>query len=139
MSESTETQNFWADAEVIHTYTRAQGIADGVLVDVTETAREAGFKFPVALTSALYFDAVAWNEDNIASQDIEGRLWDVLSMAYFAIRGTRDRNTDRITASVLRIPNKARCTVPRKLTFTVHIGPGDTPEPVMTFMLPHES
>lgn len=27
--------------EVIHSYTRAQAIADGVLVDISETAREA--------------------------------------------------------------------------------------------------
>ena len=34
----------WTDAEVIHVYTRAQALADGVLVDVSPLAREAGFK-----------------------------------------------------------------------------------------------
>src|SRR4051812_27741843 len=38
--------------EVIFAYTRKQAIEDGVLVDVTETAKEAGFKIPVALTRA---------------------------------------------------------------------------------------
>src|SRR6185437_8267129 len=42
--------------EVIYSYTRAQAIADGVLVDVSETAKEAGFKYPVALTR-MVFDA----------------------------------------------------------------------------------
>lgn len=135
MTENT-TQNFWADAEIIHSYSRAQGIEDGVLVDVTETAKEAGFRFPVAMTSALYFDAVAWDERNTASQDIEGRLWDVLTMAAHYMR--RARGTDRVTATVLRIPNTRRATVPRKLAFTVHIGPGDTPEPVITLMLTNE-
>jgi hypothetical protein len=40
------------NAELIHSYSRRQAIADGVLIDVTPTAREAGIKFPVALTAA---------------------------------------------------------------------------------------
>jgi type I site-specific restriction endonuclease len=39
--------------EVIFSYTRAQAIADRVLIDVTPTALEAGFRFPVATTAAL--------------------------------------------------------------------------------------
>ena len=38
---------------VIYSYTRAQALADGVLVDVTETGKEVGFKLPVAITEAL--------------------------------------------------------------------------------------
>jgi hypothetical protein len=33
--------------QLIYSYTRAQAIADGVLVDVSELAREAGFRFPL--------------------------------------------------------------------------------------------
>jgi hypothetical protein len=36
------------DADLIHRYTRADAIRDGVLIDVTQTAREAGFRWPVA-------------------------------------------------------------------------------------------
>ncbi len=32
---------------VIYSYTRAQAVADGVQVEVTKTAQEAGIKFPV--------------------------------------------------------------------------------------------
>ena len=35
---------------VIFTFTRNQAIDDGVLVDGTQTAREAGFRIPVAIT-----------------------------------------------------------------------------------------
>ena len=35
---------------------RAQAIEDGVLVDVSDIAKEAGFRYPVALTSALWAD-----------------------------------------------------------------------------------
>ena len=50
--------------EIIYVYTRAQALEDGVLIDVSDTAREAGFKCPVALTSAAYADCVEWTEVN---------------------------------------------------------------------------
>jgi hypothetical protein len=34
--------------EIIHSYKREQAIADGVLIDLTELATEAGFICPVA-------------------------------------------------------------------------------------------
>ena len=40
--------------EVIYTYTRAHAIADGSQVDVTKLAQEAGIRFPVFLTRAVY-------------------------------------------------------------------------------------
>jgi hypothetical protein len=42
------------DFDLIHAYTRADAIRDGVLIDVSAVAREAGFKFPVALTAAVW-------------------------------------------------------------------------------------
>ena len=36
--------------DVIYTYTREQAIEEGVLIDVSEMASEAGFKWPVAVT-----------------------------------------------------------------------------------------
>ena len=62
---------------VIFTYTRAQAIEDGVLVDPGPMAQEAGFKLPVALTSAVWADCVAWNDDDSRKkpfQDQPGRL-----------------------------------------------------------------
>jgi Family of unknown function (DUF6573) len=41
-------------AETVHLYTRADAIADGVLIDVSAVAREAGIRYPVALTRAVW-------------------------------------------------------------------------------------
>jgi hypothetical protein len=46
-------------AELIHRYTRADALRDGVSIDVSATAREAGFKYPVALTAAAWAKCVA--------------------------------------------------------------------------------
>ena len=69
---------------VISTYTRAQAIEDGVLIDVGAMAREAGFKWPVALTTSAWADFMDWSEDDSRQQvyqDQSGRLWDVLYSA----------------------------------------------------------
>jgi hypothetical protein len=42
------------DDDLIYAYTRAQALADGVLVDVSPMAREAGFRFPTAITADLH-------------------------------------------------------------------------------------
>ncbi|MCY4511649.1 MAG: hypothetical protein OXG35_32490, partial [Acidobacteria bacterium] len=55
-----DTGSLFEDADVIHRYTRAQAIKDGTLVDVTETAREAGWRFPVALTAAVQAGGGTW-------------------------------------------------------------------------------
>jgi hypothetical protein len=69
--------------EVIFSYTRAQAIADRVLIDVTPTALEAGFRFPVATTAAL-MAAVETIPQQYSHEDIEGRLGDLLWMASLA-------------------------------------------------------
>ena len=48
--------------EVISVYTRAQALADGVLIDAGAMAAEAGFRFPVAITAAAWADCVAWDD-----------------------------------------------------------------------------
>ena len=68
-----------ADWELIHAYTRQQAIEDGVLVDVSEMAKEAGFLVGVALTSAV------WSRCVDVSPAVEGmtdydRVFDILWM-----------------------------------------------------------
>ena len=81
-----EASNPFDDAPIVHRYTRADGLRDGLLVDVTETGREAGFKVPVAITAAVQDQCVRWTDEDARGrprihQDEDGRLWDVLWMA----------------------------------------------------------
>ena len=62
---------------VVFSFSRAQAIADGVLIDVSDVAKEAGFRFPVAMTADAWSDCVAWRENSQgAGQSRAGRLWD---------------------------------------------------------------
>jgi hypothetical protein len=128
--------------DVVFSYSRAQAIADGVLVDVSQTAREAGFRISVALTSAAWSDAVEWTEADSSRtgeyQDQSGRLWDVVCLAYRAAKSVAHRapETDRVAFTVLRIPRSGGNAQP--LDLEMHIGGGDHHEPVATIMLPGE-
>ncbi len=125
---------------VIHSYTRAQAIDDGVLVDVSETAQEAGFKYTVAITRAAWEDCVAWNDDDNKRQtyqDESGRLWDVVFMLSFAIKSSRSKQSEMLF-KFRRVPRGGRGHVARDVTLKSHIGPGDNAEPVITIMLPNE-
>ena len=127
------------DADLIHCYTRADAIADGVLVDVTATAREAGFRVPVALTVAAWGDCVSWcDEDNAGDiyQDESGRLWDVLWMASFSARGNKD--VSQLSFVVLRIPRGSTTGEPQPVSLLMDIGPGDQGEPVVTIGFPQD-
>ena len=124
---------------VIYSYTRAQAIEDGVLVDVTETAKEAGFKLPVAITEALENRLTPTRADQGLGQDYNGRLWDVLWLAAFTIK-LADRGTDTVNFTVTLQEADARSGGPQ--TTELHIravcGPGDEGEPVITIGFPED-
>ena len=61
----------------IHSYSRQQAIDDGVLIDVSQLEREAGFLVPVAITINLYSEFI---KTTLPGQDETGRLWDTLVM-----------------------------------------------------------
>lgn len=120
----------------IHSYNRADAIADGVLIDVTNEAREAGFKVPVALTAQVWNDCVNWTADDSKRQvlqDEAGRLWDVMWMAFLAARRAQG---NRISFQLYRVPRGGRGCRPRLTTLQLHIGQGDELEPVITVLLP---
>ncbi len=119
-------------SEVIYAYTRAQAIADGVLVDVTDIAKDVGIGLPTAVTIAVREKFIAFHED-LCCHDDYGRTVNILWMliraagkqaAPFVVQFdvlVRERNRS------LRFHNlKAIC------------GPGDDGEPVITVMLPEE-
>lgn len=120
--------------EPIHTYTRAQAIEDGILVDVSELAREAGFRLPVAVTRAVWEDCVAWAGNRIVQQET-GRLYDVLWMSSLAARRGQG---SRVTFKVYRVPNDGRSRQAKLVLLDMHIGPGDSAEPVITITMPGE-
>ena len=135
---STDHHNHDAEpfGPVIYSYTRAQAVADGVQVEVTKTANEAGIKFPVFLTRTV-FDAYVAIPPGVTCQDEAGRLWDIVWMLRFAILRSRP-GTDRIPVALyVRQSNTER---PRLIKLIATCGPLDLddPQPAITVMMPDE-
>jgi hypothetical protein len=124
-----------------------------MLVDVSEMAREAGFKAPVAVTRSVWEECIDWPEESEQGfgQSIDGRLWDVLFMAHWKIK--------ECTESLIRtgymdleyqlnvIPKDTKAetiteiddfTGAKLTTLKINFGPGDNGEPVITIMQPNE-
>jgi hypothetical protein len=121
--------------EVIFAYTRKQAVADGVQVDVSTTAKEAGIKFSMFLTRAV-FDAYVAVPPNVTAQDEAGRLWDIVWMTRFGILLARS-GVDRIPVALyIRNDNRAA----RLVKLVAVCGPLDVndPQPAITVMLPDE-
>jgi len=121
------------ELNLIHTYTRAQMIKNGELMDVTKMAKEAGFKVPVGITRTVWEAYIKPTSDDLKiGQDVNGRLWDTLWMLFLKIRSSRDCYEVRF--KVFYVINKFGCTKELKAV----IGQGDRGEPVLTIMLPNE-
>jgi len=123
------------DENLIFRYTRAEAITDGVLVDVSETAKEAGLKYPTAVTRAV-FERFIRVPARVDAQDERGRLWDIIWMLAVAINRLARSEVDALLYTVF-VRNDQTAPKPVKLKAVVH--PGDQGEPVITVMLPAEN
>src|ERR1043166_6566081 len=120
---------------VIYSYTRAQAVADGVQVEVTKTAREAGISFPVFLTRSV-FDSFVAVPPGVSCQDEAGRLWDIVWMLRFAIMRARP-GVQRIPVA-LYVRNDNRRATLIKLVATCGPLDIDDAQPAITVMSPDE-
>lgn len=121
--------------EPIFAYTRQQALADGLLVDVTNQAREAGIGGSVAVTSGLWHERIVPSErQKELGQDQEGRLWDVLWLLRLAILKLKD-GADEAIYEVLFLNDQGQH---ERQQIKALCGPDDEGKPCITIMLPNE-
>jgi hypothetical protein len=129
-----DRENFFGG--VIYSYSRSQAVADGVQVDVTKTAQEAGIKFPMFLTRAV-FDAYVAVPPGVTGQDEAGRLWDLVWMTRFAILRSQG-HTDRLPVA-LYVRNDNHRAKLVKLIATCSALDMDDSQPALTLMMVDEN
>jgi hypothetical protein len=123
------------EEEIISVYTRDQAIADGFLVDVSALAREAGFKWPLAVTRRVWDEVVTpAPHDAQRGQSEKGRLWDVLWMARLAAKANKD-DRDSVLFQVIVLCDQKQKKVTLKLALSFESPQGG---PCLTIMLPNE-
>jgi len=76
--------------QIISRYTRAQAIEDGVLVDISEQAKETGLLLPTVITDHLH-NVLENIPKESHGQDYRERLHDVLWMAYLKLRSLKSK------------------------------------------------
>lgn len=106
----------FTQADLIHAYTRAQALEDGVLVDVTAAADAVGVRVHTAMTAGLFADVGGEDKTRLlrALGDVRAALLAAPAdedRVYFTLRG-----------------------VGGDVDAWAHIGPGDDGEPVLTLM-----
>ena len=120
----------------IYTYTRKQALADGLQVDVTTTAQEAGIRFPFFITRAV-FDAYVAVPPGVTGQDESGRLWDLVWMTRFGIiRSGNGRDRIPVALYVRNDNHRSRLV---KLIATCGPLDIDDPAPAITLQMPDEN
>ena len=130
--------------DVIHAYTRADAIRDGVLVELpAKICQEAGIVVPVAVTSGVWSLVAPGNIDEMPCQSVEGRMWDLLWMFTCTARASKGMRRSTIHFKCAFIVSRAApggvvLTETRTETLRAACGPGDDGEPVITIMLPGE-
>lgn len=136
--------------EPIHTYTRAQALEDGTLVDLTEWASGekgfgGGFRWPLAVTAAVWQDlnnipvwAQGW-------QDVRGRAHDLLWMASVAVRRAKGDAREVLFDVVLAVGGDPEPADGRDdgdwgstRTYKLVCGPSDDGSPCLTIVRPDE-
>jgi hypothetical protein len=116
--------------EVIYSYTRKDAVEDGqqVLLEgkLADLAKQAGWKYPVYLTDTVWRLVGMASKSETYQHDLEGVLWDILTMARHGRPYTRD-----IQAYEVIINSIGRR---RKHAFYIQIGSTDIndPSPALT-------
>ena len=127
MNQNDETLTREIFGGLIYSYSRADALRDGVLVDVSERAKRAGIKYPTACTAGVWalIDCLPESDtDTLAGIVRDVRAEEVLRVMLAAIR--QAHGTDRVAFDALGAALWAQC------------GPGDTAAPVITIMLEGE-
>ncbi len=120
------------ESDIIHRYTRKEALEDGVLIDVSKVAQEAGIKYPTAVTSTVWGDFVRVPE-GVVTQDEQGRLWDIIWLLRLAIQQSHGENTVHFYLHCRNSDHQVK-----RFLLKAVCGPDDDAAPCITVMMPDE-
>ena len=123
--------------EIISSYSRADAIEDGVLIDGMvgdfESVSRQHYKYPVAMTAGVFAIIEQAVEAKKYCNDYAGIWHDILSMA------KQGRDIAGGTGKTFSVIIQRWDRMPRNIEeMKILCHPGDHAKPVLTVMLPHE-
>lgn len=117
--------------QVIHRYTHAQALEDGVLFDVSKEAKECGIPIPTSLTKDVYFQFV-----DGANQSTSKELRDILKALKTTINNYCGAGTNSIIFDLMLIPRDGYKHKAIQTTLEAAICYGDNQESVIVIKRP---
>jgi uncharacterized protein DUF6573 len=119
----------------IASYTRAEALADGWLIDVSDPAKEAGLLYSVAVTADVWVECIRIPE-GLECDTEANRVWNIVWLLTCEII-LEKREVDEITFRmyVRQAPNR----LPQRVTLRAVCEPDDNGNPCLTVMLAEEA
>ena len=117
---------------------RTGAIASGLLLDVSDVAHDAGFKWPVAFTRCAWNECVKWSDEDSTKQVFQSekiRLIDILRVCAYTIR-MADPEENRMNFEIARVPRDGASMDASRVTLQIVAHLGDEGKPVLTILLP---
>ena len=119
--------------EYIFSYSRADALRDGELVEVTEFMKEKNPYFKVHTVFTRCLAEVIKGFAGTSGEDLKGRAHDVLFMGFLAAKSAGDESSKRFQVLMTDLSEHRKT-----LTLLLHIGGGDAGEPVITIGFPED-
>jgi hypothetical protein len=121
----------------IQARTRAQALAAGTLIDISDFSKEAGFRCPMAVSNDLFYNYLSPHYDLLSQgQSLTSRIQATLTNLKTAIYAHPQAMTVTFTASFVMFSNSE--PIPISIQITATLGHGDDGKPVITLFLPED-
>jgi hypothetical protein len=128
-------KDIFAGCEIISSYTRADAIADGTLIDITGNFPDIShqlYKYPVACTATVWAIVEAAVASKKHCNNFDGVVWDLLWMSQKGVVRKLDESQHIFRVIIMGADRK------RYHDFKIMCHGGDQAEPVLTIMQPWE-
>jgi hypothetical protein len=130
------------EVEVIYTYSHQQAVEDGMLIDVSLTARRMGFDVPVFVTNTVWVEA-------ICPDGVNGGSRTGLFLAYVKGILRNLHEEDALSNDLIELPmtlpmvgvhvvRDGKEVEPEERTLWLHLGANDEGEPIFKIMFPED-
>lgn len=113
-------------------YTRAQALAEGLLMDITELAKNFGVNVPAAVTVDVFVHCIL--EENEAGEPDHQEMSDRLVAMLLSLTRTLLQQPDLGKSQTIELPGQLGKEPHPPIQAKLH--GGDDGEPVITFMFP---
>ncbi len=140
MHDNNETNDdLFAESNLIYSYTRADMVRDGSLIEVSKELTEGmGFILPLGILSEVWDECVAWTEEDTKRQVYQEEAARLNDLLYMFWKAASEAIASTMFFEIACIPRDGKSREVKDIKLKGVIGPGDDVRPVLTVMFPEQ-